>query len=178
MDFIIDGFNNVVEWFKITFSFVDAELLMMIGIVIMSIILLKVLFKSLHSFRVLKVILAVVVFGGLAFWAVSYVDSHKDLFSNNSTFYVYGRVTFVGESIGKIEMISTKTNFGKGGTGELIVKTSRGTDVIANKSEKKLSVGDLNMGDYVRVYCEENKLDEGDNEVTAVKIVRVYHVVE
>ena len=34
------------------------------------------------------------------------------------------------------------------------------------------------MGDYVRVYCEENKLDDGDNEVTAVKIVRVYHVVE
>ncbi len=174
LEVISSWFLNVVNWFKITFSFVDAELLMMVAIVIMAIILLKLLFKGLHRFRVLKVIIAIVVFGGLTFWAVNYAYTHKDLFSEETRFYVYGRVSFVGESIGKIEVVSTKSNFIKGGKGNIIVKTGFNTKVYVNRSDKTISVGDLKAGDIVQVYCKENSLEEDENQVTAVKIVRLY----
>lgn len=165
----------MVEWFKETFSFVDAELLMMIGIAIMAIILLKVLFKALYRFRILKVLLAVVVFGGLLVMALNYVNTHKDLFSAETRYYVYGRTGFISNTIRTLDVESNKTNLHNGGKGRIVVKVPVGTKILSSETRnKEIKLEDIRSGDVLQIYCKENTLSDGQNEVTAVKIIRKY----
>ena len=165
----------MIEWFKETFSFVDAELLMMIGIAIMSIILLKLVFKALYRFRILKLLVTVGVIGGLLYMGLHYVDTHRDLFSNETRFYVYGKSGFISNTVRTLELDSNKTNFYKGGKGRIIVKIPVGTKILESESKnKELKMEDLKVGDILQVYCKENALANGTNEVTAVKIIRKY----
>ncbi len=165
----------MLEWFKETFSFVDAELLMMIGIAIMAIILLKLIFKALYRFRILKVIVAVAIFGGLLYMALHYVDTHRELFGKDTRFYVYGQAGFISNTVRTLEIESNKTNLYKGGKGRIIVKVPIGTKMYNYKlKDEEIKLEDLKVGDILQVYCKENTLADGTNEVTAVKIVRKY----
>ena len=165
----------MIEWFKVTFSFVDGELLMMIGIAIMAIILLKLIFKALYRFRVLKVLVFVLVFGGLTWMALHYVETHKDLFNNETRFYVYGKAGFISTTVRTFEMDSTKSNLYKGGSGRVVVKVPVGTKILSSeRSNKEIKLEDLKSGDILQVYCKESTLTDSDSELTAVKIVRKY----
>ena len=169
---MLDGIFN---WFKETFSFVDSELLMMIGIVIIGIILIKVLFKVLYRFRVLKVLAAVVIFGGMLYMALNYVENHKYLFTNNSSYYVYGRAGFISTTVRTLELDSTKSNLYKGGEGRVVVRIPSGTKIMTSGLKNKdLKLTDIKSGDILQVYCKETTLKDGNNEVTAVRIVRMY----
>jgi len=173
IDWIVDVFESIIEWFKETFSFVDAELLMMIGIAIMSIILLKLVFKALYRYRILKVLVAVGVIAGLLFMALHYVDTHKELFSNQTNFYVYGRAGFISNTVRTLELESTKSNFYKGGEGRVVVKVPATAKIIDSKG-KELKLNELSQGDVLQVYCKESSIGGDSDEVTAVKIVRKY----
>ena len=167
--------DGVFNWFKETFSFVDTELLMMVGIVIFSIILIIVIFKVLYRFRVLKVLFAVIIFGGLLYMALTYVNSHKYLFSNESSFYVYGTTGFISTTVRTLELESNKSNLTNGGTGRIVVKVPLNTKIISSGiKSKEIKIEDIKSGDVVQVYCKESSLKNGDNEVTAVRIVRKY----
>ena len=148
------------------FSFVDSELLMMIGIVIMSIILIRIIFKTLYRFRFLKIILAILIFGGLTFMAVNYVNNHKYLFSKDTSFYVYGKAGLVSNSIRTIDLDSNKTNFAQGGKGRIIVKVPRGTKIVSSENKnKQIKLDDIKSGEVLQIFCEKNYTING-NEVT------------
>lgn len=165
----------MIEWFKETFSFVDGELLMMIGIAIMAIILLKLIFKALYRFRILKLLVAVGVIGGLIYMALHYVDTHRELFSNETRFYVYGQTGFISNTVRTLDLESNKTNLYNGGKGRIIVKVPVGTKIVSSEAKNtELKLDELKVGDILQVYCKENTLADGTNEVTAVKIVRKY----
>ena len=117
------------------------------------------------------------VFGGLTFFAVRFVNTHKYLFSNTTNFYVYGKAGFVSTTVRTFELESNKSNLGKNGTGRIVVKVPVGTEVVASSSvkNKKLSFNDISTGDIVQVYCKESTLANGENEVTAVKIIKKYN---
>lgn len=164
----------IIKWFKETFSFVDSELLMMIGIAIMAIILLKLLFKSLHRFRVIKLLVTVLVIGGILFMAINYVDTHKELFSQETRYYVYGKVGFVSSAVRTFEIESNKSNLYKGGSGRVVVMVPVGTKVTSyDTKNEKLDLSEIKAGDIVQVYCKESSLTD-DGKLTAVKIVRKY----
>ena len=127
----------MLEWVKETFSFVDKELLMMIGIVIMAIILLRIIFKSLYRFRVLKLILSIFVIGGLIWLSVNYVQTHKEIFSAETRFYVYGKTGFISTAVRTFEMDSTKTNLYKGGSGRVIVNVPVGKKILSSEKKNK-----------------------------------------
>lgn len=163
----------MMDWIKETFSFADKELLMMVGIVIMAIILLRIVFKSLYRFRVLKLIISVLVIGGLVWMSVNYVQTHKEIFSAKTRFYVYGKTGFISTAVRTFEMDSTKTNLFKGGSGRVIVNVPVGTKILTSESSnKEIKLEDLKSGDILQVYCKESSI-EGD-EVTAVKIIKKY----
>lgn len=169
---MLDGIFN---WFNETFSFVDAELLMMVGIVIMGIILIIVLFKVLYRYRILKLLAAVVIFGGMLYMALNYVESHKYLFTNNSSYYVYGRAGFISTTVRTLELDSTKSNLYKGGEGRVVVKIPNGTKIMTSGvKNKNIKLEDIKSGDVLQVYCKENTLKDGEDEVTAVRIVKIY----
>lgn len=165
----------MIEWFKETFSFVDKELLMMVGIVIMAIILLRVVFKSLYRFRFLKLIILIAVLGGLIWMSINYVQTHRDIFESETRFYVYGKAGFISTSVRTFEMDSTKTNLFKGGSGRVIVNVPVGTKILSSETtNKEIKLEDLKPGDVLQVYCKESGASSDNNEVTAVKIVRKY----
>lgn len=164
----------IIKWFKETFSFVDSELLMMVGIAIMAIILLKLLFKSLHRFRIIKLLVTVVIFGGIAFMAVNYIDTHKELFSQETRYYVYGKVGFVSSTVRTFELESNKSNLYKGGSGRVVVTVPVGTKITSSDTKNdSLDLSEIKAGDIVQVYCKESTLTD-DEKLTAVKIVRKY----
>lgn len=164
----------IIKWFKETFSFVDSELLMMIGITIMAIILVKLLFKFLHRFRVLKLLVTVAIIGGVLYMALNYIDTHKDLFSQETRYYVYGKVGFISNSVRTFEIESNKSNLYKGGSGRIIVSVPVGAKILSSETRnEKLELSEIKAGDIVQVYCKESTLNNED-KLTAVKIVRKY----
>lgn len=165
----------MIEWFKETFSFVDSELLMMIGIAIMAIILLKLVFKALYRFRILKLLVFVVVLGGLVWMSLNYVQTHKEIFESETRYYVYGRAGFISTTVRTFEIDSTKTNLYKGGSGRVVVKVPVGTKIFSSETiNKEIKLEDLKSGDVLQVYCKESTASSDNNEVVAVKIVRKY----
>lgn len=166
--------EGIIKWFKETFSFVDSELLMMLGIAIMAIILVKLLFKSLHRFRVLKLLVTVAIIGGVLFMALNYVQTHKDLFTQKTRYYVYGKVGFVSSTVRTFDIESNKSNLYKGGNGRIVVSVPIGTKILSSETKnEKIDLNDINSGDIVQVYCKESTLN-GEDKITAVKIVRKY----
>ena len=105
--------------------------------------------------------------------ALNYVNTHKDLFSQETRYYVYGKVGFVSNTVRTFEIESNKSNLYKGGRGRVIVSVPAGAKILSSETKnEKLELNDIKSGDIVQVYCKESTLNA--EELTAVKIVRKY----
>ena len=167
--------EGIIEWFKETFSFIDKELLMIIASCIMAIILIKLLFKVLHRFRVLKLLVAVIIFGGLTAFSVHFVNTHKEIFSQDTRYYVYGTVNFVSGSINTIDIYSSKSNI-PNGTGDVVIKIPATAKIYTSDLRNNtVSINELKQGCVVQVYIKDSSYKDGKMHVTANKVIIKYN---
>lgn len=157
-------------------NYIDPDLLYIIVGIGISMLLLKLIFKYVNGFRVLKIIFTVAVVASIIFMSVKYIQKNEEIFSKQNHRFVYGKADFIAKSINKIDLTSIRTSFQTDGKGKLVINSSTVTEVIDKSNGKTESIrfDDLNTGDYILIYCEENMINENSKEVTAVKIIRKY----
>lgn len=156
--------------------YIDPELLMIFGIIAISLLLLKMIYKFVSGFRILKMIITTAVIGGIIFMGVRYVQQNEEIFSKQKGYFVYGNIEFVSTALNKIQLNSVRTSFPQNGKGEIIVNASAITEVVdkENGTTSSILFNDLNINDVVLIYCEETIIDGNNKIVTARKIVRKY----
>lgn len=150
----------------------DKDLIVMILIIIAAVVILKLIFRFLSGFKWLKILITVGCVVGIVFMIVQYVDENSDIYSNNPSYYIYGKVEFASKSMNKLDVTSVRSNFIKGGTGRITVKVSGNVPIYdAEHDNQKIKLDDVKYDDTVQVWCKENQMPE-KGELTAVKIVK------
>ncbi|MEG0873128.1 MAG: hypothetical protein RSE00_04160 [Clostridia bacterium] len=155
-------------------NFIDPELFAMVGAILLAIILLKLMYRFLSGFRVVKMIVTIGCIVGVLFMLVQYIQKNEEVFSNQPHNFVYGQVNFAALSMDKLELESIRTNFPANGKGKILVKISSSTEILDKTTTKtvKLKKSELKNSDTLQIYCKENLIDSEKKEVTAIKIIR------
>jgi hypothetical protein len=156
--------------------YIDPDLFMIIAITAILLLLLKMMFKFVSGFRILKIIITTSIAVGIIFMSVRYIQQNEEIFSKQKGYFVYGNIEFVSKSLNKVQLNSVRSSFPQNGKGEVIVNGTAITEVVdkINGTSKPILLNDLNKNDVVLIYCEETSIGENSKEVTARKIIRKY----
>lgn len=155
------------------FDFIDLNFFVTLAILVFAIVLIKVVFRVITKNRVAKTLvigaIVLLVFVGI----YAYNKAYQNVYYKASNSYIYGRVTMISNTNNMIQINSTKSNFSSGGTGKLVASYDSKTLIISEKDkDKKLSERDIKIGDTVQILCVEHRLEEGQKQVTALRIIK------
>ena len=103
---------------------------------------------------------------------VYYIYKNEYIFSNQTKYYIYGKIQKIDEENNIIRMAATRSTLDSGGTGIITVKLTKNTVYYAQIDGEEVSIqlSDLRANASIEVMCGESQ--EMDNKVTAVKITR------
>lgn len=136
--------------------------------------LFKGMFKKLHSnFKAFFLALAVSTLLTGIFVVMSYMNENQYIFSNQTKYYVYGRVQQVNEGAKTIRLYVTRSSLEDNTKGVITAKLSNSTVVVElgeGAKEEKIPLGDIKANDLVQILCEES--ENVNNTITAIKVIK------
>lgn len=157
-------------------KFMEIDIILIFGIAIFTFLILNFIFKKVSMPVIVKRGIVVGVFIGFGFMCYNYVIkaemAYKENFVNN---FVVGRVEFVSNAVGKVNIEYINSNIKGSSKGDLTVKIKGSTQILVqdeNHEQKKINANQLKKGDIVTVYCPENTIDKVNPEITARKIMK------
>lgn len=157
-------------------SYIDLELAIIILAGILSAIFLNVIFRKISMPIGIHWLVILCVVGVIGFFGYNYLEKEEvEYFESVSSNYIVGKVQFVGKSVDKIRIKYVKGNIPISKKGEIVVHVNGMTKYLLKRSyepEVSISIDNLKIGDNVTVYCKENSLMDGKNEITAKKIIK------
>lgn len=166
-----------METLKSIFSqFMDKELLIIIGCIIVALILLRVLGNFLSRHRILKIAVIGIIFVLLIIGIFWLIDNRRDLYSNNATKYVTGEVKNISSAVRKVEVkvISSNVTYGKVhflNDRTVVVDIDMNCKFLDNKGNE-ISFNDIGFYDTVQIYVKENNIDDDLKEtLSGVKLI-------
>lgn len=165
-------FKNIIE------QFMDKELLIIIGCIIVFLILLRVLSNFLSRHKLIKTILIGVILVLLVLGIFWFVENRKDFYSNNATRYVYGEVKNISSAVRKVEIRVTKSNIKYKASGYSLTDKTVVVDMDINckfldKNGKQISFNDINFYDTVQIYVKEDVINDLSREsLSGVKLIQ------
>ncbi|MDD3303839.1 MAG: hypothetical protein PHP54_02885 [Clostridia bacterium] len=107
------------------------------------------------------------------FGVIAYMTENQYIFSNQTKYYVYGKVQEVNKSAKTIRIYASKTSLDDMDKGVVTAKLTDFTVVVElgdGASERKIPLDEIKANDVVQIMCKENKRE--NNMVTAIKIVK------
>ena len=152
---------------------IDPEILMMIGIFIISFLLLNVLFKYVSMPGFLKRILIIAFIVGNGFMVFNYIDKVQNDFVEVTNNYIVGEVEFVSKTVKKIEVDFKNSNLGITYTGKVVVNVPGSAKIYEVNSAgvaHLIDMNDLKIGDSITIFCKESRLEGEEPTITAIKI--------
>ncbi len=158
---------------------IDPEILMMVGIFIMSFVLLNLLFKFVSMPNLVKRLIIITFIVGMIFMVYSYIDKHEveTIESTKTVAKVVGRVDIVSTTLNKIQITYKnsnlpKSNISKNFSNVINVKITDRLKVykVTNGVSTEINVKSLSVGDIITVNCKETKLEGETPEITPVTI--------
>lgn len=136
--------------------------------------LFKGMFKKLHSnFKAFFLALAVSILLTGIFAVMSYMNENQYLFSNQTKYYVYGKVQEVDKGAKTIRLYATKTTLEDNKKGVVTAKLSNSTVVVElgnGAKEEKIDLDEIKANDIVQIMCKESEVT--NNYITAIKVVK------
>lgn len=155
------------------FDFINLDFFITLAILVLGIILIKFAFRIITKNRVAKTLVVGIIILFVFVGIYAYNKVYENVYYKASNNYIYGRVTMIGTGSNMIQISSTKSNFSSGGTGKITASYDSKTLIISEKDkDKKLSDKDIKIGDTVQILCVEHKLEDGQKQVTALRIIK------
>src|SRR5574344_1906465 len=157
-------------------QFMDPQLLIIIGCLILALILLRVLNNFLSRHKVLKVVVIGAILVSVAASVFWIIDHREEFYSSAATHYVYGQVKDVNSGVNKIDVQVTRSNltFGKSNllNGKKVTLNVNKNCKFIDKNGKNISFSDIGYSDTVQIYVLESNIDDVSSEsLTAVKVI-------
>ncbi len=158
-------------------QFMDPELLIIIGCIIVALILLRVFSNFLSRHRIVKIAVIGVVILSLVLGIIWFVNNRKDFYSDNTRTFVTGEVKNISSAVRKIEVkvISSNVKYKKANllNDRLVVVDVDLNCKFVDKNGKEISFDDIDFYDTVQIYVKENNIDDTSKEsLSGVKVVR------
>lgn len=158
-------------------QFMDPELLIIIGCIIIALILLRVFSNFLSRHRIIKIAVIGVVILSLVIGIIWFVNNRKDFYSDNTRTFVTGEVKNISSAVRKIEVkvISSNVKYKKANllNDRLVVVDVDLNCKFVDKNGKEISFDDIDFYDTVQIYVKENNIDDTSKEsLSGVKVVR------
>lgn len=167
----METIKNIVQ------QFMDPELLIIIGCIIIALILLRVFSNFLSRHRIIKIAVIGVVILSLVIGIIWFVNNRKDFYSDNTRTFVTGEVKNISSAVRKIEVkvISSDVKYKKANllNDRLVVVDVDLNCKFVDKNGKEISFDDIDFYDTVQIYVKENNIDDTSKEsLSGVKVVR------
>ncbi len=167
----METIKNIVQ------QFMDPELLIIIGCIIIALILLRVFSNFLSRHRIIKIAVIGVVILSLVIGIIWFVNNRKDFYSDNTRTFVTGEVKDISSAVRKIEVkvISSNVKYKKANllNDRLVVVDVDLNCKFVDKNGKEISFNDIDFYDTVQIYVKENNIDDTSKEsLSGVKVVR------
>lgn len=167
----METIKNIVQ------QFMDPELLIIIGCIIIALILLRVFSNFLSRHRIIKIAVIGVVILSLVIGIIWFVNNRKDFYSDNTRTFVTGEVKDISSAVRKIEVkvISSNVKYKKANllNDRLVVVDVDLNCKFVDKNGKEISFDDIDFYDTVQIYVKENNIDDTSKEsLSGVKVVR------
>lgn len=167
----METIKNIVQ------QFMDPELLIIIGCIIIALILLRVFSNFLSRHRIIKIAVIGVVILSLVIGIIWFVNNRKDFYSDNTRTFVTGEVKNISSAVRKIEVkvISSNVKYKKANllNDRLVVVDVDLNCKFVDKNGKEISFNDIDFYDTVQIYVKENNIDDTSKEsLSGVKVVR------
>ena len=158
-------------------KYIDPDLLLIIVGSAIAFLILKLIFKFVSGFRILKIIFTVLVLGSIIFMSVKYIEKNEEVFSKQTNYFVYGKIDFMSKTLKEIKLDSIRSSYPASGKGEILIKLNNLTSYTdkTNINNKQIGLNDIDNGDIVLIYCEEKKINPEAKELTAVKVIKKYN---
>lgn len=158
-------------------QFMDPELLIIIGCIIVALILLRVFSNFLSRHRIIKIAVIGVVILSLVLGIIWFINNRKDFYSDNTRTFVTGEVKNISSAVRKIEVkvISSNVKYKKANllNDRLVVVDVDLNCKFVDKNGKEISFDDIDFYDTVQIYVKENNIDDTSKEsLSGVKVVR------
>lgn len=167
----METIKNIVQ------QFMDPELLIIIGCIIIALILLRVFSNFLSRHRIIKIAVVGVVILSLVIGIIWFVNNRKDFYSDNTRTFVTGEVKNISSAVRKIEVkvISSNVKYKKANllNDRLVVVDVDLNCKFVDKNGREISFNDIDFYDTVQIYVKENNIDDTSKEsLSGVKVVR------
>lgn len=167
----METIKNIVQ------QFMDPELLIIIGCIIIALILLRVFSNFLSRHRIIKIAVIGVVILSLVIGIIWFVNNRKDFYSDNTRTFVTGEVKNISSAVRKIEVkvISSNVKYKKANllNDRLVVVDVDLNCKFVDKNGREISFNDIDFYDTVQIYVKENNIDDTSKEsLSGVKVVR------
>lgn len=136
--------------------------------------LFKSMFRKLHSnLKAFFLALVVSILLTGIFTVMSYMNENQYLFSNQTKYYVYGRVQQVNEGAKTIRLYVQKSSLEDNTKGVITANLSSSTVVVRlseGGKEEKIPLSDIKANDIVQILCKESK--NVNNTITGIKVIK------
>ena len=149
-------------------QFMDPELLIIIGCIIVALILLRVFSNFLSRHRILKL--------SLVLGIIWFINNRKDLYSDNTKTFVIGEVKNISSAVRKVELKVITSNIKYKHTNllndRLVVVNIGANCKFIDNNGKEIDFDDISFYDTVQIYVKENNIDDTQKEnLNGVKVV-------
>ena len=157
-------------------QFMDPELLIIIGGIIVALILLRVFSNFLSRHKILKIAVVGVVILSLVLGIIWFINNRKDLYSDNTKTFVIGEVKNISSAVRKVELKVITSNVKYKHTNllndRLVVVNIGANCKFIDNNGKEIDFDDISFYDTVQIYVKENNIDDTQKEnLNGVKVV-------
>lgn len=167
----------MIETFKnIAHQFMDPELLIIIGCIIVALIVLRIFNNFLSRHRILKIAVVGVVIIALVLGIIWFINNRKDFYSNNAKSFVSGEVKNISSALRKVEIKVTSSNVKYNNTyllnDRIVVVDMDYNCKFLDKNGKEISFDDIGFYDTVQIYVKESNINDTSKEnLKGVKLI-------
>ena len=169
----MDVLKNIIN------QFMDLELLIIIGCIVVFLVLLRVFNNFLSRHRILRVGVIGIILINLVIGIFWLVEHRTDFYSNTVTNYVYGEVKNISSAVRKVEIKVSRANV-KNKEGKSIINSTIVVDMDINSKflddkGNEISFNDIGFYDTVQIYVKEKKINDiAKDKLSGVKLVLKY----
>ncbi len=159
------------------FEYIDMGILIIIISILLSLLLMKILFRFVSMPKFLKVLIIIIAIVFNSYLIYDYInENERGIINKSNNYYVSGVVLKSTPSINKLQINITSKNIKlPNDQSTILVEVKKSTAIRENKSGtySVISLNDIKQGDVVKVYCNTAKLGKEENQIEAKKIIKI-----
>lgn len=159
------------------FEYIDMGILIIIISILLSLLLMKILFRFVSMPKFLKVLIIIIAIVFNGYLVYDYINENESgIVSQKTNYYVSGVVLKCTPSINKVQINVTNKNIKlPNDQSTILVEVKKSTAIRENKNGtyEVINLNDISQGDVVTVYCDSTKFNKEKNQISAKKIIKM-----